>query len=206
MNAAQLRQALASCLGRTLTPELAAWVEAQALQAPDMRIDCAALGGEEFQGYTIRAEPLRDVLHELHPLHVLHWGETEKHRHGLPLAPDYEGMLARERAGRLVQFVVRKDGAIAAHLRMYLAVSMHSGTRFAEEDTLFVHPAHRGSLLALRLLRFAERALLSLGVREIRANSKLVNNADVLMRRMGYQQVAIQFVKIFGEDQCCSHT
>lgn len=198
----QLRQALAACLGRQVTPEVAAWIEAQACKETGQAIDCADLGGESCGEYKIRAEPLRDVLWELHPLHVLHWQETERHRHGLPLAPDYEAMLARERAGRLLQVVARRNGVVAAHVRLYLGVSMHSRTLFAEEDTLFVAPEHRGGLLALRMLRFAEAALRRLGVREIRANSKLINKADVLMHRMGYQPVALQFVKIFGEDQC----
>lgn len=201
MTAEQLRRALAVNLGHVLTPELAAAIEAQACATPDHAIDCAALGSERHGEYLIRAERLRDVLPELHPLHVLHWHETEKHRHGLPLDPDYDGMLTRERAGRLVQFVARRDGAVAGHLRMYLGRSMHTGTTFAEEDTLFILPAHRGGMLAVALLRFAEGALRRLGAREIRADSKLINRADVLMKRLGYKPVALKFIKVFGADE-----
>jgi hypothetical protein len=49
-------------------------------------------------------------------------------------------------------------------------------------------------------MRFAETDLRSIGVREIDADSKLVNNADTLMRRLKYQPVAIRFSKIFKED------
>lgn len=199
MNVNQLRTALAQHLGRELTPEVAAAIEAAARPA-GQPIDVKALGYCLHQQYAIQAEPFQDVLPRLHQLHALHWQETERHRHGLPLAPDYEAMAERERAGRMVQFTVRDSGGdIVGHLRMYLGVSLHTGTLFAEEDTLFILPEHRGGMLAVALLRFVERALRGIGVREIRADSKLVNRADVLMRRLGYDPVALKFVKVFKD-------
>lgn len=64
---------------------------------------------------------------------------------------------------------------------------------------LYLAPEVRGGFAAVTLMRFAEGALLSIGVREIRADSKLVNRADVLMRRLGYEPVALKFVKVFKE-------
>lgn len=196
----KFRRAVAAHLGRELTPEVAAAIEV-ACRASAAPIDLAAFGQHEHAGYVIRAERMADVLDELHPLHAAHWLETEKHRHGLPLAPDYLYMMDREVAGTMVQFTARHGRELVGNLRLYLGVSKHSGTKFAEEDTLFIAPAHRGGMLAVALLRFAERAVLSLGVREIRADSKLVNKADVLMRRMGYEAVATKFVKVFKEGQ-----
>jgi len=194
-----LRQAIGAHLGQVLTPDVAAGILAEALAAPDLSIDPLQFGMLFKGGLLFRAERMRDVLAELHPLHQAHWLETEKHRHGLPLAPDYDAMLADERAGRLVQFTARDERhELVGNLRMYLGVSRHSGTKFATEDTLYLAPKARGGFTALALMRFAERALLSIGVREIRADSKLVNNAGALMRRMGYEPVATQYVKIFG--------
>jgi hypothetical protein len=42
---------------------------------------------------------LSDVQEELHPLHVLHYAETERHRRGIALAPKYDRVRAMERAG-----------------------------------------------------------------------------------------------------------
>jgi hypothetical protein len=64
---------------------------------------------------------------------------------------------------------------------------------------MFLLPEHRGSFAALALIRFAEQSLRAIGIREIRVNSKLVNRADVLMLRMGYGAVALEFVKFFEE-------
>lgn len=196
-----LRQAIGRHLGEVLTPDVAAAIEVGAYETPDLSIDPAQFGALYRLGLLIQAERLRDIVDELHPLHQAHWLETEKHRHGLPLAPDYAGMLADERSGRLIQFTARNeaDYKLVGNLRMYVGTSRHSGTKFAREDTLYLSPEVRGGFSALTLMRFAERALLACGVREIRADSKLINKADVLMRRLGYEPVSLQFVKIFKE-------
>jgi GNAT superfamily N-acetyltransferase len=151
--------------------------------------------------FVLAAESFRGIRGELEALHEAHWLETEKHRHGLALRPDYPALDFDERVGRLVQFTARCDGALVGHLRMYLGCSRHTSTRFAQEDTLYVIPECRGGMLGLALMRYAERCLLQMGVREIRADSKLVNHADVLMRRLGYTPVATQFVKVFPEEK-----
>ncbi len=198
---ATLRHAICRHLGEVLTPAVAAAIEVESAQTPDLSIDPAQFGSLIKAGLSFQAERLHMILDELHPLHQAHWAETEKHRHGLPLTPAYDALLADERAGGLIQFTVRTEAQreLVGNLRMYVGTSRHTGTKFGQEDTLYLSPSVRGGFAALTLMRFAERALLSLGVREIRADSKLINNADTLMRRMGYAPVSLQFVKIFKE-------
>lgn len=201
LDRAYLRNTIASFLGCELTPEVAAQIEVAATHGPENGHDPAKFGSITIGEFVIQAERLRDILDELHPLHAQHWLETEKHRHGLPLNPDYDYMMRKERAGELIQFTVRRNGMLVGNLRMYVGVSRHTGTLFAEEDTLYIAPDAREGFptIALKLLRFAQSSLVAIGVREIRADSKLVNNADVLMRRMGYDPVALKFVKVFPE-------
>lgn len=195
-----LRQTIGSFLGQVVTPEMAVAIELSAVAVPDARINPLKFGSVEKNGYVIQAESFADILMEIHPLHLAHWQETERHRHGLMMIPDYKSLLDDEFAGKLIQFTVRKDGELVGNLRMYLGKSRHTSSKFATEDTLYLKPEHRGGMTAIALMRFAEGALLSIGVREIRADSKLINNADVLMRRMKYEAVAIKFVKIFKEN------
>lgn len=196
----EVRRCLADHVGKTLTPEACHLIDQVLRFGPDRSVDPGRFESLEYKDYTIRVERFAKAVIDLHPLHVEHWQETEKHRHGLALNPDYDHMLARERAGRLVQFVARAaDGVIAGHVRMYLGTSTHSGTLFAEEDTLFIRPQYRGTFLVMALMRYAERVLRALGAREIRADSKLLNRADVLMRRLGYTPVALKFHKFFEE-------
>lgn len=198
MDISSLRQALAENLGQVLTPEVAAAIEAKTLEVNDQSIDVEQFAPLIYRQFVIKAERFCSILPELHRLHEIHWIETEKHRHGLAMNPDYEAMKQMERGGRLLQFTMRAlEGDLVGNLRMYLGKSLHTQTLYASEDTLFVLPQFRGGLAALAFMRYAEKALLSLGVREIRGNGKLVNNADVLMRRMGYIPVATEFVKFF---------
>jgi hypothetical protein len=198
----RFRMAMAQHLGKPLTPEVAAAIEAAVFHVPDQAIDTGRFAPLQHGDFTIRAESFRAVLEELKPLHAAHWLETERYRHGLALNPDYEAMALRERLGRLLQLTVRREAHVVGHLRLFTGLSLHTQTVVADEDTLYIAPAHRGGFMVMALLRYAEAALVALhpGGLEIRTNSKVVNRADVLMRRMGYQHFANQFVKFIGGD------
>jgi GNAT superfamily N-acetyltransferase len=199
MDRLTFRHAIASRIGQTLTPALCAAIEVEASQMPDRSIALDQFESLRVGDYIIHAERFADVLPELIPLHAEHWKETEAHRHGLELAPNYDAMATDDRAGRLIQFTVRHCGALIGGLRMYVYESRHTNTLTASEDALYVSPTHRNGVLGLRLLRYAENCLAQIGVRSIEANSKLVNHADVLMRRMKYTPIATQFHKIIGK-------
>jgi hypothetical protein len=195
-----VRMLLASKLGKVLMPEDAAAIEAALFYEPDLSHNPAKFDSIQHGRYTIQAERFSNIIAELHHLHQVHWLETEKHRHGLELNPDYEAFLVRERAGRLLQFTMRDEyRRLVGNLRMFIGTSLHTQTEYASEDVMFLLPEHRGSFAALALIRFAEQSLRAIGIREIRVNSKLVNRADVLMLRMGYGAVALEFVKFFEE-------
>lgn len=199
MTVSAIRQALVEHLGKVLTPDVACLLEEVALSTPDEGRDPATFGALDWNGYVIAVERVSDIVDELHPLHEAHWLETEKYRHGLTLNPDYTRYCAIERAGGLIQFTVRSRGSLVGNMRMFVANSLHTQTLVATEDTIFLLPEHRGGFLVMALLQFAERALTSMGIREIRSNSKLVNRADVLLRRMGYEPFGIQMVKFYKD-------
>lgn len=193
--------ALRCFLGRTLTPDVCAAIATFVVDRAVRPVNVDQFRMARHGDYVVQAEPFEAVLPELHPLHELHWQETEGHRHGLEMNPDYDGMAFKAAMGELVQFTLRfgPEAVLVGQLRMYLGQSMHTQTLLAREDTLFIHPDHRGGMLGMHLLRYAEAALRQIGVREIHADSKLLNKADVLMRRMKYRPVATQFVKVFEE-------
>lgn len=199
MNALALRQALAKHLGKELTAEAAAAIFQAALEEPEQAIEPGRFEPARHGDYTIQVESYRATRGEIEPLHQAHWLETERYRHGQTLAVQHDVLEASEKAGQMLQFTVRCGGELVGHLRMFLGTSLHTGVPLAEEDTLFLRADHRGGFLAMHLLRYAERALAALGVTEIQADSKLINKADVLMKRMGYTQFALKFVKFLGE-------
>jgi hypothetical protein len=191
-----LCEALALHAGEPLTPRVAADLVNKMF--PDQSHDPAKFGQRVYGDYTFQAERFAAVLPELHPLHARHYLETEKHRAGLALNPDYEGVIERERAGGVIQFTARTStGELVGNMRVVIGTSVHTQTLFCEEDTFYVVPEHRGGFMAVRLWQFVERAVRSVGVREVRFNSKLANRADQMARYLKYQPVAQLFVKIF---------
>lgn len=194
-----LRQAISQHLGQVLTPEIAMAIEVAARAPEGEPIDPVSFGTQQHGEYLIAAERFEDVLPELHALHVQHWQETERHRHGIPFNPDYAAVAAMDRSGRCLQLTVRHQGVLVGNMRMYLMASVHTQARYACEDTIFILPEHRGSFLSVALVRFMERAVRSLGITEIRMNTKVINKADVLLRRLKYQTVATEFVKFLKE-------
>lgn len=199
MSLPQFREAMASRMGRTLTPELCAQIEAQAFSEPDRSLDPGLFGAAQCGRLGFHVERFADCLPELHLLHLAHWGETEKHRHGLQMNPDYEAMKAAERRGEMVQFVARAGGQLVGNCRVYVKTSLHTGTRFAVEDTLYLTPEFRGGRNALRFIQFAEAGLHAIGVREIRCTAKLVNGTARFFEAAGYRPVATELVKFLGE-------
>lgn len=192
----RFRMAMAKHLGKAITPEVAAAIEAEAFYQPDASIDPTQFPQTRCGSLTLQAERARDILDELHVLHVEHWKETEKHRHGIAFNPDYEAGLADERAGNLLQCTARCDGALVGNARWYVyRTNRHSQTPFAREDTLYLLPAYRTGRVAVRLIQYSELCLAKLGIQELRADAKLVNGTARLLEHLGYQPVATNFVK-----------
>lgn len=194
-----LRNAIAPYLGSVLTPEIAATIEMQSHDRVDRSHDPAKFPVEGYRDITFRVESFRQILPELEVLHELHFAETERHLAGFVLNPNTDYAAERERNGTMVQFTARDAaGALVGNLRMYLARSTHTGNLISEEDTFYLLPTARKGFTALVFLRYMERCLTEiLGVREIRTNTKVVNNAHRMMDYRGYQHVANQYIKIF---------
>jgi hypothetical protein len=196
----KLRAAIAANLGKVLTPEVASAIEVGAFDMDDYSHDPAKFGVKEYKGFTFQAERLRNILDDMHLLHKEHFKETEVHRLGFGLKPNYDYMLEMERRGKMLQFTTRTDdGDLVGNIRMYLGESMHTGTLYATEDTYFVLPEYRKGFMALRFWQFMEGAVQSLGVREIRTDSKVINKVNRLNDYCGYTHVANKYVKVFTE-------
>lgn len=193
-----LREALRRLDGVPITAPIAdALVLIASMPPEDRAIPLDTFDVVEHDGYVFRAERLRDIVAELHPLHEAQWQETEGYRHALRLNPDYDAGLLAERNGTLVQFVIRKDDELAGHMRMYVQRSVHTSTRFAQEDTIYLKPEHRTKLLGLAFVRYIERQVVErLGIREIRFDTKHTNRADAILRRLRYEPVATRWVKV----------
>lgn len=153
--------------------------------------------------YSLQAERLSLVLNELAPMHRAHWEETEAYRHGLPFSPDYEWALQAEAAGEYMLLTARtntdKSRALVGNYGLLLTKSRHTQTLVAQEDTMFIAPAHRRGRLFHRFSEYGELAALTFGARELRLTTKTTNQVGQMLPRMGYKHVANQYVKVLDE-------
>lgn len=196
-----LRVALASHLGQTLTPEVAAAIELAAFDTEDRSHKPEKFGQRHYKGLTFQAEKMGDILDELHELHELHFAETEIHRLGFGLKPNYDYMMEMERRGNMIQFTSRdtESNRLVGNIRMYVQESLHTGTLYANEDTLFIRPEYRQGFHAVRFMQYVEECLRAIGVREVRTDSKTLNKAHRLVEYLGYKHVANKYTKVFTE-------
>lgn len=197
----ELHRALAERLGRVLAPADAVALVQAAINTFTRGCQPGP-GGEALLveplvcgAYVVGVERFSDVAHEMYAMHDLHWQETERHRNHVPHDFDYGAQMLRESTGRLIQIMARDDaGRAVGHLRLKLNLSEHSGTWYADEDTLFVHPEHRGGMLAVRMVRYGLDVLRAIGIKEARATAKMTNRADLLLQRCGFRPVATELV------------
>jgi GNAT superfamily N-acetyltransferase len=194
-----LMDALQRNLGNTLTPELVAGLY-MAAQEQSTPIDIESIPGDTHWGYSINVERIEDCLEEIKPLHAAHWEETESYRHSIPLSVDYEYMINAERSGRFLLFTLRgPDHELVGNCMMYLTRSTHTRKWIAEEDTIFIRKDHRKGRLGIKLIRYVETVMRSLGITEIRVTVKTVNRAGDLLQALGYEHTANQLTKVLGE-------
>lgn len=198
---ADLREAIAPHLGATLTPELAAAIEADARIGRDRAIDADAFEPSPCRSYLLWVERLADMGDEIAHLMRRQFAETEMHR--AALGEDVDGGirkgLALERRGQVVHVVARRaeSGEMVGYMRLLLAESLHTGTRTAVEDGLYVAPEHRaGSGLGLALVRHAARVAAQLGARQLLAEAKEFNRVGLLYQRLGFARISSRFSKL----------
>lgn len=186
---------LAANVGKMLTLELAQAMAREICATPDKSIDPADYPPAEYKGYVLAMERFSEVLPELHALHERHYAEVDTS--GIPMNPDYDAIKSSEHDGCLMQFTarVKATGELIGNMRVYLGMSRHTQTMFAQEDTFYVTPEHRGGFMAVRLWQFAERCVIQAGAREISFDSKTINHADSMARYLKYTPVAIKFSK-----------
>ena len=197
MNRSKVAIILAAQIGKALTPDLAARMARDICTTPDASIDIEKLGSAHCGRLVFQAEYFRDIVHEMHVLHELHWLETEKYRHGQGLNPDYDYFMESERAGKMIQFTARADGELVGNIRMYLYQDLHTGRFAAKEDTVYLMQAYRAGRNFVRFWQFMEDGLKALGVKQVTTDSKVSTSVGRINEFMGYEHVANQYVKFF---------
>ncbi len=140
--------------------------------------------------------------YELEPNYKRHYQETKERyeRDGVtkisPYNPRLDIYFDAFATGRLINFVVRKDGEAVGHANVWLSNDMHNGDLIAQEDMIYMHPDHRkghGRKLTLFVLEY----LKSLGVKRAYIDAVTDLRAEKLWQRIGFTPAAQKMIYTF---------
>lgn len=149
---------------------------------------------------TILRESLAERLGELMPLLPLHFEELALNKDKVPLDPQYEVYLEREKRGELLMMVVRDNGRLIGYFIGFVAPGLHYKTCLTlTMDIFYVHPEYRGNSTGFKLFRTVEAEAKARGVQRMFVGSKCHKDASWLFEKLGYEPVETYFTTWLGE-------
>lgn len=136
---------------------------------------------------TFARELISSLWSELTPLLVAHYREIAVWQ-DIDLKPNFPFYEKLEELGKFRFYTARLDGALIGYAGFFVQHSHHyMDSLQAQQDIVFVHPDHRGSLIGFHMLRYAEADLKAFGVQAVMHHVKLAHPAlGTLLEHMGY--------------------
>jgi hypothetical protein len=184
----RLTLALAPLVGQILTAEAAKDILRQFPADDDQRIDLGLFPPVRRGSMVFQAERIVSAVKELDELHQLHAAEDPAYRDEFGERLNYPELMLEERRGTLVQITARVDGALVGQFRILLRRELHTGQRFAREESLFLKPECRRGRAALRLLTYPREGLRAMGYRRFQAKVRTENlTMRKLLRATGFR-------------------
>lgn len=149
---------------------------------------------------TCHVESLTQRLEELKPLLPAHFAELALNQDKVPLDPQYEIYLERDRCGEVVFVTVRELGELVGYYVGFVAPGLHyGGCLTCTTDIFWIRPDKRGQALpGARLFREVERELRRRGVQRWFTGSKLKADASALFQFLDFEPVETYYSKWLG--------
>lgn len=149
---------------------------------------------------TFHVERFEERLSELQALLPMHYEELALNKDKVPLAPQYEVYIERERQGALLFVTAREAGELVGYLIAFIAPGLHYKTCLTcITDIFYVRQDKRGSRAGVRLMQFVESELKRRGVQRWFIGSKKHKDASSLFEYMGMDAVETTHSKWLGD-------
>lgn len=148
---------------------------------------------------TCHVESFEERLSELQALLPEHYKELALNQDMVPLAPQYEVYIERERQGGLLFVVLRDAGELVGYFIGFIAPGLHYKTCLTcTMDIFYVRKDKRTGTAGVRLFRFVETQLRQRGVHRWFMGSKIHADASALFERIGAKPVETYYSKWLG--------
>lgn len=149
---------------------------------------------------TYHIESFTERLPELKILLPEHYKELALNQDKVPLDPQYEVYIERERQGGLLFVTLRDSGELVGYFIGFIAPGLHYKTCLTcTMDIFFVRKDRRSGSAGVRLFRFVEQELKRRGVQRWFMGSKVHADASALFERIGAAKVETYYSKWLGE-------
>lgn len=149
---------------------------------------------------TCMLESFEERLPELMPLLPLHYEELALNQDKVPLDPQYEIYIERERRGELMFMVLRDRGELIGYFIGFVAPGLHYRTCLTlTMDIFFLHPEHRGNGAGYQMFKAVEAEAKRRGVDRMFVGSKVHLDASWLFQRLGYTEVERYYTHWLGD-------
>lgn len=150
---------------------------------------------------TAQVESFERAIPEIKKLIDTHWDELALFKDKMPLRPQWDEYVRREKNGALFLATVRKNGEIVAYYIAQVALGFHYGeTLTGTMDIAYVVPRLRERGLAIPLFRCVEREMKRRGVKVWYSGFKASNpmGMDKLLNAFGFAPADIYYAKWIG--------
>ena len=148
---------------------------------------------------TAQLESFEHRLDELKPLLPLHYEELALNKDEVPLDPQYDDYINREKAGELLFMTLRENGALMGYFIGFVSPGLHYKTCLTcIMDIMYVHPDHRGSGGGFVLFGAVEKELIRRGVQRWMCNTKLHQDISPFYDALGFDPVETIHSKWLG--------
>lgn len=148
---------------------------------------------------TAHIESFAASIDELKEVIPLHYEELALNKDKVPLSPQWDIYLARERAGELLFVTLRDQGKLAGYFIGFIAPGLHYSTCLTcIMDIFYVKPDERGQAAGKQLFEFTEKELRRRGVDRLFVGSKCHMDASWLFERLGYERCEVTYTSWLG--------
>ena len=149
---------------------------------------------------TAHVERFVDHLAEIKVLLPLHYEELALNKDHVPLDPQYEIYLERERQGGTIFVTLRDAGAMIGYFIGFVSPGLHYQTCLTcIMDIFYVQKDKRNGTAGIRLFRAVEEELKRRGVQRWFMGSKIHADASALFKRIGAEPVETYYSKWLGD-------
>ena len=127
-----------------------------------------------------------------------HWEKAIKHK-DYQLQPDWLSYYKLQEADAIKTYTARCNTALVGYASVYTIKSLYTVNRQeAHYDMIYVSPEFRKGRVGANLLKFVEKKLKDLGVKQITIGSLVHQPFDNLLESLNYSCIEKNYIKYIG--------